>query len=112
MSKSFKCVSSPCLMLGYQLSDGGHQLVRDLHDSLTLALGSSLVFRDRLIFSLSFVVREDFPHPVFVPTIWKAGRFYHPSFAFGHLVLAASAAVCPARLVTKVFRSVISDISE
>lgn len=43
-------------ILGYELSDCGHRVVRYPHDSLIPTLKSSPVFRDRIIFGLLFVV--------------------------------------------------------
>lgn len=64
-------------MFGDQLSDRGHQRVGDFHKGLVGILESGLVFGDRFFFGLLLVVREDLPHPLFVPARWEPSLAHH-----------------------------------
>jgi len=58
------------MLLRDQLTDLGHQIVRNVHDGFG-RLNAGFILRQCLVFGLFSVVGKDPLYLVFIPSVWK-----------------------------------------
>ena len=65
-----------CNVLSNDLTDNRHQLSGNLYHGSPFLFEGSLIFSDRFLFRLCFVVGKNSPYSFFIPPWWKLALFH------------------------------------